>query len=242
MLLDDAEEFPVDEDGVEHEEVRYFQDPNGNLPLSAVDTDARWRNSRPGPAFLSYAENIVVDRVVSFWPEGHAFFPSRMEVMPELLEQLPIMPVSLAADTAYSAGQFRQMLEERGITAYIPIHPVQENALVSKGDFTYHGDHLVCRQGKVLYRSGWMKRDRAYQYVAHQRDCQRCPVKEQCLPAKQKRRYVASACITPGCSWLSSATTQQRIEGENPPSHHRGRDLRIIGPIGAGQRRGCGVC
>ena len=61
--------------------------------------------------------------------------------MPELLEQLPMKPASLAADTAYSAGQFRQMLEERGITAYIPIHPVQGNALVAKGDFTYHGDH-----------------------------------------------------------------------------------------------------
>ncbi len=65
--------------------------------------------------------------------------------MPELSEQLPISPVSLAADTAYSAGQFRQILEEGGITAYIPIHPVQENALVSKRDFAYHGDHLVCR-------------------------------------------------------------------------------------------------
>ena len=47
---------------MENEEVRYFQDPKGKLPLSAVDTDARWRNSGPGPAFLSYEENIVVDR------------------------------------------------------------------------------------------------------------------------------------------------------------------------------------
>lgn len=196
----------VDEDGVEHEEVRYFQDPNGKLPLSAVDTDARWRNSRPGPAFLSYAENIVVDRGGFILARG-ATHSSQAEwkVMPKLLEQLPIKPVSLAADTAYSAGQFRQMLEERGITAYIPIHPVQENALVSKGDFTYHGDHLVCRQGKVLHRSGWMKRDRAYQYVAHQRDCQRCPVKEQCLPANQKRRYVALSMYHP---WMLLA--QQR--------------------------------
>ena len=69
------------------------------------------------------------------------------KAMPELSEQLPISPVSLAADTAYSAGQFRQILIllEGGITAYIPIHPVQENALVSKRDFAYHGDHLVCR-------------------------------------------------------------------------------------------------
>ena len=42
-----------------------------------------------------------------------------------------------------------------------------------------------------------MKRDRAYQYVAHQRDCQRCPVKEQCLPPNQKRRYVALSMYHP---------------------------------------------
>ena len=38
-------EAAVDEDGVEHETVRYFQSPEGRLPLSPVDTDARWRTT-----------------------------------------------------------------------------------------------------------------------------------------------------------------------------------------------------
>ena len=38
----------VDDEGVEHEEVRYFQDAKGRLPLSPLDTDARWRTTRPG--------------------------------------------------------------------------------------------------------------------------------------------------------------------------------------------------
>ena len=158
----------------------------------------------PGqPAFLIYQENVVVDRGGFILVRGvtHASV-GKWKVMLELLERLPISPVSLAADTAYSAGQFRQILEERGITAYIPIHPVQENALVSKGDFAYHSDHLECRQGKVLYRSSWLKRDRAYQYIAHQKDCQACPVKDQCLPSLQKRRpddfrYVALSMYHP---------------------------------------------
>ena len=83
--------------------------------------------------------------------------------MPELFEQLSISPVSLAADTAYSAGQSRHMLEERGIKAYIPIHREQENSLASKEDFAYDGEHLVCRQGKALHRSAWLKRDRTHQ-------------------------------------------------------------------------------
>ena len=40
-------ETSVDDDGVESEEVRHFQDPKGRLPLNPVDTDARWRTSSP---------------------------------------------------------------------------------------------------------------------------------------------------------------------------------------------------
>ena len=47
-------ERQVDEDGEEQESVSYYQDPKGRLPLSPVDTDARWRTTsrgrRPGPA------------------------------------------------------------------------------------------------------------------------------------------------------------------------------------------------
>ena len=36
-------ETGTSESGVDSEEVRYFQDPKGKLPLNPVDTDARWR-------------------------------------------------------------------------------------------------------------------------------------------------------------------------------------------------------
>ena len=42
-----------------------------------------------------------------------------------------------------------------------------------------------------------MKRDRAYQYVARQHDCQRCPIKAERLPPGQKRRYVALSIFHP---------------------------------------------
>ena len=176
------------EDGVGHEEVRYFQDPQGRLPLNPVDTDARWRTSRPGKSpDLHYQENVIV--------EGGGFILSRgvthasegeWKALPALLELLPIGGVSLAADTAYSVGQLRELLEGKGITAYIPIHPNQETSMVAKVDFIYRGDHLICPQGKTLRRSALQKRDRAYQYVAHQKDCQACPVKAQCLPAQSE--------------------------------------------------------
>ena len=105
-------------------------------------------------------------------------------------EHLPLPPISLAADTAYSAGRLRQILVERGIKAYIPIHPRQESNMVAIGGFEYRGDHVVCPQGKVLKRAGFHRRNASYQYVASQKDCQTCPVKEQCLPLGQKRRYL----------------------------------------------------
>ena len=42
-----------------------------------------------------------------------------------------------------------------------------------------------------------MKRDGAYQYVARQHDCQRCPIKAECLPPGQMRQYVALSIFHP---------------------------------------------
>ena len=109
----------------------------------------------------------------------------------EILPQLPISPESLAADTGYNDGRLRKHLNDLGITAYIPIHPNQERNMVEKGGFDYRGDHLVCPEGKVLRRGAYMKKDRRYMYVARQKDCQQCPVKADCLPPGQKRRYIS---------------------------------------------------
>ena len=134
-------ETTVDDTGVEHEEARYFQKPDGWLPLSAVDTDARWRTSRPGkPSGLHYQENVIVDlggfivsRGVTHASEGE------WKAVPGLLERLPLPPISLAGDTGYSVGQLRELLEEQGITAYIPIHPRQD----------VKGAAKTCRPGVV---------------------------------------------------------------------------------------------
>ena len=62
--------------------------------------------------------------------------------------------------------------------------------MVARGGFEYRGDHVVCPQGKVLKWAGYHRRNASYQYVASQKDCQACLVKEQCLPPGQKRRYL----------------------------------------------------
>ena len=189
-------ESGLDEGRVAREETRYFQDSRGPLPLSPVDTDARWRTSRPGkPPGLNYQDNAqdnaIVDRGGFILSRGvtHAS-EGEWKAVPQLLEQLPIQPTSLAADTAYNAGRLRQILAERGITACIPIHPRQESNMVARGGFEYRGDHVVCPQGEALKRAGYHRRNASCQYVASQKACPACPVKEQCLPPGQKRRYL----------------------------------------------------
>ena len=116
-------ETTVDGDGVEHQEERYLQRPEGRMPLNPVDfhadTDARWRTSRTGKASgLQYQENVIVDRGGFILSRGVTHASEReSKAVPDLLERLPLQPVSLAGDTGYSEEQLRQLLEERNITA-----------------------------------------------------------------------------------------------------------------------------
>ena len=98
---------------------------------------------------------------------------------------------SLAADTGYSEGSLRELLEKKNIAAYIPIHPRQENGMIARGDFAYHGDHLVSPQGKVLRKKCFHRRSSSFQYLAREQDCQACPIRDTCLPPGHKRRYIS---------------------------------------------------
>ena len=69
--------------------------------------------------------------------------------------------------------------------------------MVARGGFDYRGDYLLCHQGIRLCRSTIHDRGRIYQYVARQKDCQQCPIKADCLPQQQERRFVALSMYHP---------------------------------------------
>lgn len=91
----------------------------------------------------------------------------------------------------YSSGENYQYLENSGITAYIPIHG---QFAVEREGFTYdeQKDAFICSQGKVLPFGRYFV-DRQYHlrktYRASRRDCNQCPIREQCLGkvAKEKK-------------------------------------------------------
>ena len=145
----------VDDDGVERQERKYLQDSKGRLPLTPVDTDARWRTNRPSkPPELNYQDSAIVERGGFILSRGVTHTSEgEWKALPHLLEQLPVQPISLAADTAYNSGRLRDLLERKGITAYIPNHQIHESNLVARGGFEYRGNHSVCSQGKILKRA-----------------------------------------------------------------------------------------
>ena len=146
----------VDEDGVESERVSYYRDPKGRLPLSEVDTDARWRTTRQDRRpKLDYQENVIVDRG-GFIVSRRATHASGCDWRPliGMLGQLPVRPDSLPVDTGYNDGRLRNHLGELGITAYIPIHPNQEKNIIAKGGFGYRGGPPCVSRGQEVKQEG----------------------------------------------------------------------------------------
>ncbi len=237
-------EIAVDDAGVEHEKVRHFQSPEGRMPLNPVDTDAHWKTTRAGKASgLQYEENVIVDLGGFILSRGVTHASEReSKAVARLLEGLPLPLVSLAADTGYSDGRLRHLLEEQEIVPYIPIHPKQETSMVASGDFVYHGDHLICPQGKTLRRGSYHKWQRSYQYVARQKDCQTCPIKDTCLPPGQNRRYFGSPYITRSIRGLGSVTglrrTDARASGVRQSWRERSSRLTTLN----GRSSDCAVC
>ena len=90
-------EVTIDDAGVEHEEIRHFQSPEGRMPPTAVDTDACWRTSRTGKASgWQYRENVIVDLGGFIVARGVTHASEReSKAVPDLIDGLPLQPVPL---------------------------------------------------------------------------------------------------------------------------------------------------
>ena len=112
----------------------------------------RWstnkRNKRPNLHFIVEGSGFILARRATHGSEGD------WKPVIDMLGQLPIKPESLGI-------QCRPLEETSG------------GGGVVVARFTYHGDHLVCPEGKVLRR-------RAEVMMSLQKDCQNC--ENECAP------------------------------------------------------------
>ena len=93
-------------------------------------------------------------------------------------------------DTGYSTGNCAD-LEDGGTKAYIPLRPVQEDTLVGTGGFVYQGITWFVRKARRCIGVGSTKDNSATCTRRDGEDCQECPIKNECLPPRQRRRYVS---------------------------------------------------
>ena len=69
----------------------------------------------------------------------------------------------------------------------------------------------------VLHRSTFHRRSRTFEYVARQKDRQACPVKDTCLPPRQKRRYLSLTMYNP----VYLKARERNLTAAFPLVHHR---------------------
>jgi transposase len=156
---------------------------------------------KPGKARnMCYLASISVDKaqgVIAHMQADYAdgkdnqFLISIVEALEKRFQTHHLSLKKVVADAGYSSGEVYQYLEKRDITAYIPIHG---QFIVEREGFKYDQkqDSFICSQGKVLAFSRYFI-DREYRlrktYRASRRDCNQCPIREQCLgkAAKEKK-------------------------------------------------------
>jgi Transposase DDE domain len=127
--------------------------------LSPTDPAAAW-NTKEGRGKFGYFTNYLVDTEKGIIVDVEAT-PARLaqeikatKAMLERVEdRYDLKPERLAADNAYGTGPFLAWLQEREVTAHIPVRDHQKiSGLLPREAFTYDvlHNHYICPQGKIL--------------------------------------------------------------------------------------------
>jgi len=171
---------------------------------SPTDPEARI-SVKPGKArALNYRCSVTVDTATGIISHIQADFADRRDsihlpgLVPHLQTRLAANGLTLrdfVADAGYSNGFNYAFLEQRGVTAWIPVFGAYKP--VAEG-FTYEAEAAAfrCPAGKLLpFRNyatsqdgNWVKN-----YRAAYQDCQQYPLKRSCTPAAPQQKFVCSA-------------------------------------------------
>lgn len=171
---------------------------------SPTDPDARISVKTGKARALNYLCSLAVDAAHGVISHVQAdFADSRDSVhLPQLVEQLQQrllaqgLPLQdLIADTNYSSGVNYALLEQRGITPWIPVFG-RYKAEVEGFRYDAAADCFTCPAGKKLpfiaYETS-LDGGLSKGYLASSRDCRLCAHKPTCAPKTKKRRIARTA-------------------------------------------------
>jgi hypothetical protein len=130
-----------------------------------------------------------------------------------------LKPERLAADKGYGTGSFLAWLDERKVTAHIPVRDYQHvSGLLPREAFVFDPEqnHFTCPQGKILKHRTSVDATRIHTYRARSKDCRRCPLKPQCTRAPQRSLSVS----------YDEAVRQKVMALQNTEAFQQSRRLR----------------
>ncbi|MDZ7788450.1 MAG: IS1182 family transposase [Halofilum sp. (in: g-proteobacteria)] len=173
---------------------------SGETQLSEVDPDAR-RLRKNARVVCGYNVQLAVDGRLRLIVDGVATRDGndRHQLQPmaeRAAEALGTSRFTLLADTGYFNPAQMQACERAGITPYVPEpRPLGASSgagRVPRSAFTFDADAdgYYCPRGAFLARRRVITRagQRQINYVSHRADCERCPLREACLPARTPYR------------------------------------------------------
>jgi transposase len=187
--------------GAHHAQARLL---SNKTHYSPTDPDARI-SVKPGKArALNYLCSLAVDTATGVISHIQAdladtrdslYLPQIIKHVQQRLGSHDLQVQDVVADTGYSNGYNYALLENQGITPWIPVFGAYKPTVEG---FTYQetADEYRCRADKPLpfrrYQptadGNWMKHYRAFY-----QDCQRCPFKAVCVPYADHKQLNRSA-------------------------------------------------
>jgi transposase len=167
---------------------------------SPVDPDARIA-VKPGKARkLCYLTQLCVDTAHHTITHVQAdladkkdnqCLPTLLQGLIQTLHSLHLSCNTILADAGYSSGENYALLEQAGITAFIPPHGTYKGG---PEGFTYNQqeDYWLCPEGKkATFRKVKTEPKNNIKkkiYFTTRRDCKTCPIKESCIGKSHEKK------------------------------------------------------
>jgi transposase len=189
-------------------------DPQAAPPkeISLSDPASRLTAAVGRPAFFGWCTNYLIDvkhAVIMDVAATPALRTAEVNATKAMINRVEdrfgVKPKRLIGDTAYgTAEMLAWMVDEKKIEPHVPVWDKGErdDGTFSRSDFVFDPDanSYACPAGKTLkqfrrrfqtHRTGVTKAGQRL-YRASKKDCDGCPLKQQCCPAQPMRKVIRS--------------------------------------------------